>query len=184
MVLVYVLVSMVDIARHLGENHRSEDLRVLYSQIDVQIRAHAAEAIHALRDTEKHDDYRALLESHGLASGTSDFVLKITGYGNALQAFNDAEDGGDDGSAEVGEDADVSGHVADKEGESRAGNGDEGDAGGQASRRRRRWPLGKKGFARLLTKWANIILGSMGAIPGAGALKELKEALEAGLDEL
>ena len=48
----------------------------------------------------------------------------------SVRAFNDAEDGGDDGSAEVGEDADVSGHVADKEGESRAGNGDEGDAGG------------------------------------------------------
>lgn len=169
--------TMARIARYLAEHHPDADLRSLYREIETPIFARAGDLMTALGPDGRLDfSLPEYLAQHGLTPGSIELQLKLRGYERAANAFSEAWP-----------------DVRD-------------EAGDQTTTRepptkRPRWDprnvfasVGKMltkhrlpGFAAVAKKvlgWANIIAGSLGGLPGAGALDEIKQALESGLDEV
>lgn len=163
--------DMNDVAMYLSERHPEPEMRDLYRQVRGPIRERASELRSALGDQESLADH---LDTRGLKGGSVELTIKLRGYRFAAEAFRavpweDLPERGD--------------HFA-----------------VSRRQRKRRWwsprrwvdevsglatsSPGKRTLAKRMLRWANITLGSLGAIPGADALKEIKETLEAGLDEI
>jgi hypothetical protein len=177
--------SMLQVADYLSVRHPDREMRMHFGDIQRSIYERSSLLIEALAGIS--DDLFYHLESHGLTRGP-ERDLKLAGFRRANRRFQSAF-GHPHGPLErPSKRADAtfddppprirSAWHAFKAGARRTLS----SVGGAIQAQRRR--LVAIPAARTMLKWANILLGSLGAFAGAGALKEIKDAEEAALDEL
>ena len=178
--------SMLQVADYLSMRHPDREMRMHFGDIQRPIYERSTLLIEALSGSISDDLYQHL-ESHGLTRGP-ERDLKLAGFRRAHHRFQSAY-GHPHGPLE--QPTPRADDTFDGPPPSRRSAWQTFKAGasrtlssvGRAIRAQRR-RLATVPAARTMLKWANILLESLGAFAGAGALKEIKDAEEAALDEL